>query len=35
MESRKMVLMNLFKGSSGDVDIEKRLVHTRGKKRVG
>ena len=26
MESRKMVLMNLCKGSSGDRDIENRLM---------
>ena len=26
MESRKMVLMNLFAGSSGDADIKNRLV---------
>ena len=28
MESRKMVLMNLFAGSSGDADIENGLVDT-------
>ena len=26
MESRKMVLMNLLQGSSGDVDVENRLM---------
>ena len=30
MESRKMVLMNLFAGSSGDEDIENRLVDILG-----
>ena len=28
MESRKMILMNLFEGQHGDADIENRLVHT-------
>ena len=28
MESRKMVSMNLFSGSSGETDIENRLVDT-------
>ena len=28
MESRKMVSMNLFSGSSGEIDIENRLVDT-------
>ena len=28
MESRKMVLMNLFAGSNGDADTENRLVDT-------
>ena len=28
MESRKMVLINLFVGSSGDADMENRLVDT-------
>ena len=30
MESRKKVLMSLFIGSSGDANIEKRLVDTVG-----
>ena len=29
MKSRKMVLINLFAGQSGDTDIENRLVATR------
>ena len=33
MESRKMILMNLFAGSSGDT--ENRLVDTVGKERMG
>ena len=28
MESRKMVLMNLFAGQHGDTDVENRLVAT-------
>ena len=28
MESRKMVLMNLFAGISGDADIKNRVVDT-------
>ena len=28
MESRKMVLMNLFVGCNGDTDIENRLMDT-------
>ena len=28
MESRKIVLMNLFAGQNGDADIEDRLVDT-------
>ena len=35
MESRKMVLMNLFSGSKAEADIEKRPLDTEGKKRVG
>ena len=34
MKSRKMVLMSLFAGQSGDTDIENRLVDTGGKERV-
>ena len=30
MESRKMVLMNLFAGQPGDADIENRLMDTVG-----
>ena len=30
MESRKMVLMNLFAGQHGDTDVENRLVATVG-----
>ena len=30
MESRKMVLMNLFSGRNRDADIENRLVDTAG-----
>ena len=35
MESRKMVLMNLFAGQNGDADIEDRLVDTAGNERMG
>ena len=35
MESRRMVLVNLFAGSNGDADIENRLVDTVGKEMVG
>ena len=36
MESRKMVLTNLFAGSGEDADIENRLVDTvGGKERLG
>ena len=35
MESRKMVLVNLFAGSNRDADIENRLVDTVGKEMVG
>ena len=31
MESRKMILMNLFAGQPGDADIENRLMDTVGK----
>ena len=35
MESRKMVLKNLFAGINGETDIENRLMDTeRGKERV-
>ena len=34
MESRKMVLMNLFAGRNRHTDIENRLVGTEGKERV-
>ena len=35
MESRKMVLKNLFTGSNGETDIEKRLMDMRrGEERV-
>ena len=35
MESRKMVLNNLFAGTNGETDIENRLMDTeRGKERV-
>ena len=30
MESRKVILMNLYQGSNRDADIEKRLVDTVG-----
>ena len=35
MESRKMVLVNLFAGSNRDADIGNRLMHTVGKEMVG
>ena len=35
MESRKIVLMNLFAGQNGDADIEDRLVDTAGNERMG
>ena len=35
MESKKMVLMNLFAGQQGDADMENRLVDMEGKERVG
>ena len=35
MESSKMVLMTYLQGSSGDTDMEKRLVDRVGKERVG
>ena len=35
MQSRKMVLMNLFAGQRGNEDLENRLVDMEGKERVG
>ena len=35
VESRKMALMNLFAGSSGDADVGNGLRTQRGQKRVG
>ena len=36
MDSRKMVLMNLFAGSNEDADVENRLVDTvEGKESLG
>ena len=35
LESRKMLLLNLFAGSNDEADIENRLVDTVGKEREG
>ena len=35
MESRKMILMNLFAGRNGDMDIENRPVDTGGEGESG
>ena len=35
LESRKMLLLNLFAGSNGEADTENRLVDTVGKEREG
>ena len=35
MESKKIILMNLFADSNGDTDVDKRLVDTMGKGKGG